>query len=146
MSDVNDNDEVFLGFELASCRGSIGSSHARYADGGGCEGNSESTGHKFFFRRVHRACWAPTLMPRLDERRRGEPCDEAPSSLVRCADCRLARIQTVQELDDRAPFHCSVPSPPRLGTKEIAQATAMLRNFKPVDDADGSFGPFLQQE
>src|SRR3954464_16085913 len=72
MSDVNDNDEVFLGFELASCRGSIGSSNARYADGGGCVGNSESTGHNFFFQRVHRACWPPTLMPRLDERRCGE--------------------------------------------------------------------------
>src|SRR4029077_9699329 len=65
----------------------------------------------FFFRRVHRACWPPTLMPRLDERRRGEPFDEAPSSLVRCADRRLARKQTVQQLDNRAPFHCSVPSP-----------------------------------
>jgi hypothetical protein len=84
-------------------------------------------------------------MPRLDERRCGERFDEAPSSLVRCADRRLARKQTVQELDDRAPFHCSVPSP-RFGTKEIAQATAMLRNFKPVDVADGSFAPFLQQE
>src|SRR6476469_5004711 len=109
MSDVDDNDEVFLGFELAICRG-IGSSNARYADSGGCEG-SESTRHNFFFRRAHRACWPPTLMPRLDERRRGEPFDEAPSSLVRCADRRLARIQTVQQLDNRAPFHCSVPSP-----------------------------------
>ena len=27
---------------------------------------------------------------------------------------------------------------PRFGTKEIAQATATLRNFKPVDVADGS--------
>src|SRR6476620_5125662 len=108
MSDVNDNNE--LGFELASCCG-IGSSNARYADSGGCEVNSESTSHNFFFRRVHRACWPPTLMPRLDERRRGEPFDEAPSSLVRCADRRLARIQTVQQLDNRAPFHCSVPSP-----------------------------------
>src|SRR6478752_1868004 len=99
MSDVHDNDEVFLGFELASCRG-IGSSNARYADGGGCVGKSEATGHNFFFRRVHRACWPPTLMPRLDERRRGEPFDEAPSSPVRCADRCLARKQTVQELDD----------------------------------------------
>jgi hypothetical protein len=28
---------------------------------------------------------------------------------------------------------------PRFGTKEVAQATATLRNFKPVDVADGSF-------
>jgi len=45
-------------------------------------------------------------MPRLDERRRGEPFD-----VVRCADRRLARKPTVEELDDRAPFDCSVPSP-----------------------------------
>ena len=111
MSDVNDNDEVFPGFELASCRGCVGSSIARRADSGGCEGNSELTSHSFFFRRVHRACRPPTLMPRPDERRRGVPCDQAPSSLARCADRCLARKRTVQEIDDRAPFHCSVPSP-----------------------------------
>src|SRR6516165_5856038 len=64
MSDVNDNDYVFLSFELASCRG-IGSSNTRHADSGGCEGNSESTSHNFSFRRVHRACWTPTLTPRF---------------------------------------------------------------------------------
>jgi len=74
-------------------------------------------------------------MPRLDERRRGKPCDEAPSSLVRCADRRLARKQTVQQLDNRALFSAF----PRFGTNEIAQVTATLRNFKPLDVADGSF-------
>jgi hypothetical protein len=35
-------------------------------------------------------------MPRLDERRRGEPFDEAPSPLVRCTARRLACIGSVR--------------------------------------------------
>ena len=69
-------------------------------------------------------------MPRLDERRRGEPFDEAPSSTVVLRENRRSRsLITVRRL--------TAQCLPRFGTKEIAQATATLRNFKPVDVADG---------
>jgi hypothetical protein len=60
----------------------------------------------------------------LDERRRGEPFDEAPSSLVRCAARRLARKQTVYQRDERAPFHCSVPPPLRNKRNSIGDCHA----------------------
>src|SRR5260221_8555955 len=52
----------------------------------------------------------------LDERRRGEPFDEAPSSLVRCAARRLARKQT--SVTNVRRFTAQYL--PRFGTKEIA--------------------------
>src|SRR5262245_3996347 len=61
MSYVKDNDDVFLGFELASCRG-IGS-NARNAYSNGYEGNGDSTSHGFSFlggRHVHRK--TPAIM------------------------------------------------------------------------------------
>src|SRR5258708_34717225 len=48
-----------------------------------------------------------------DERGRGEPFDEAPSTLVRCASRRLARKQTVYQREKRPPFRCSVLQPLR---------------------------------
>src|SRR5262245_16421869 len=65
MSHVKDNDDVFLSFEHASCRG-IGR-NARNAQSNGCERSSDSTSHGFSFlgRRVHRE--NPAIMPGFGE-------------------------------------------------------------------------------
>src|SRR6266404_8700213 len=124
MSDVNDNGDVFLSFELASCRG-IGSSNARHADSGGCEGNSESTSHNFSFRRVHRACWTPTLMLRFGRApTRGTIRRSSVVAGSARAARRLARKQTVYQRDERAPFHCSVPPPLRNKRNSIGDCHA----------------------
>jgi hypothetical protein len=52
MSYVKDNDDVFFGFEHASCRGIGG--NARNAHDDGSERRSDSTSHGFSFSRRYR--------------------------------------------------------------------------------------------